>query len=91
MLKSTGSSIVIYSGHISCSLHHASLHWISVWELLQHSSKKAHITTDQPHQLQAPEYEDINAQQVARAVKCLDQPFELKENVAYGPSKIHDK
>ena len=54
------------------------------------SSKWAHITTDhdQPHQ--APEYEEIDARQTAKAVKHQDQPFELKDNVAYGPSKIHD-
>ena len=46
-----------------------------------------HTTTDHVHQ--APEYEDINAQPIASAIAVMHQEhnFELKENVAYGPSK----
>ena len=49
------------------------------------SSKKARITTDQHYQLQAPEYEDIDAQQVARCTRRQCETsratliFELKE------------
>ena len=46
---------------------------------------KPHTTTDHPHQ--APEYEDIDAQPITRAVKHQEQGLELKENVAYGQSK----
>ena len=44
-------------------------------------------TTDQPHQV--PEYEDIDAQPIACAMKYQEQGLELKENVAYGPSKMN--
>ena len=36
---------------------------------------------------QAPEYEDIDAQPIPSAVKHQEQSLELKQNVAYGPSK----
>ena len=49
--------------------------------------EKPHTTTDQPHQ--APEYEDIDAQPITRAVKHQEQGLKLKENVAYGQSKVH--
>ena len=35
----------------------------------------------------APEYEDIDAKLITRAVKHQEQGLELKENVAYGQSK----
>ena len=54
----------------------------------QFFKKKPHTTTDQPHQV--PEYEDIDAQPITRAVKHQEHGLELKENVAYGRSKVHD-
>ena len=51
----------------------------------QFFKRKPHTTTDHPHQ--APEYEDIDAKPITRAVKHQEQGLELKENVAYGQSK----
>ena len=50
----------------------------------QFFNAKPHTTTDHPHQ--APEYEDIDAQPFASAVKHQEQALELKKNMAYGPS-----
>ena len=84
------SSTVIISVMISITLFIIGFLCGNYYNKNIQSSKKEHITTDQPHQLQAPEYEDIDTQQLARAAKHHEYPFELKENVAYVPSKIND-
>lgn len=54
------------------------------FQFLKGKPHNIHVA-DQPHQ--APEYEDIDAQPTVKAVKHQDEGLELKENVAYCPSK----
>ena len=53
-------------------------------QFLKRKPRNMHVA-DHPHQ--APEYEDIDAQPIARAMKHQEKSLELKKNVAYCPSK----
>ena len=85
VLTAALSSTVIISLVISIILFITGFLCGQYFSIKFRSSKRAHTTID--HVRQAPEYEDIDAQPIARATKHQEQVLELKENVAYCPSK----